>query len=170
MTHKTPIVIVAGMGRHTRAIGKKNALLWHVPEDLKRFKQLTLGHPVVMGRKTFESIVDILGKPLPGRANIVITRDTAYTYRGVQVTHSLQEALDTAAAEDPEEIHIGGGAEIYRQVLPQVSRLYLTFFDDNTEGDTFFPDFEEDFTITKVHPKKEHNGLSYQWVDYIRTV
>jgi dihydrofolate reductase len=168
MTNKAPIVIVAGIGKDTRAIGKDNSLLWHVPEDLKRFKKLSLGHPVVMGRKTFESIIEILGKPLPGRTNIVITRDKTYKYEGAIVTHSLEEALETAQLENPKEIHIGGGEEIYRQVLPQVSKLYLTFFFDDTKGDTHFPNFTQDFEIVTEHQAGEHNGLQYQWVDFIR--
>lgn len=168
MTNKAPIVIVAGMGEETRAIGDNNQLLWHVPEDLKRFKQLTLGHPIIMGRKTFESIIKILGKPLPGRTNIVITRDTTYTYQGATVTHSLAAALKVAESEDPTEIHIGGGEEIYTQALPFVSRLHLTFFKDSKDGDTHFPDFADDFSVTTEHPPAEHNGLTYQWVDFER--
>lgn len=168
MIHKAPIVIVAGMGRNTRAIGKDNSLLWHVSEDLKRFKQLTLGHPIIMGRKTFESILEILGKPLPGRTNIVITRDTSYVHDSAITTHSLAEAIEKAQEENPEEIHIGGGAEIYTQALPLVSRLHLTFFDDDKDGDTHFPEFTDRFTALKEYPAQEHNGLTYQWVDYIR--
>lgn len=161
-----PIVIVAGMAHKTRAIGMKNGLLWHVPEDMKRFKRLTLGHPVIMGRKTFESILEILGKPLPGRTNIVVTRDQSYQPEGAKVAHSLEEALDTANAENPSEIHIGGGSEIYRQALPLVSRLHITWFFDDKEGDTFFPEFENDFVVMHEYPTQEHNGLSYRWVDY----
>ena len=163
-----PIVIVAGMAKNTRVIGMKNGLLWHVPEDMKRFKRLTLGHPVIMGRKTFESILAILGKPLPGRTNIVVTRDKSYQPDGAKVAHSLEEALDVANAESPTEIHIGGGSEIYRQSLPLVSRLHITWFFDDKEGDAFFPEFENDFDVTIMHPAQEHNGLSYQWVDYER--
>lgn len=165
---KAPIVIVAGMGRSDRAIGKENSLLWHVPADMKRFRALTVGHPVIMGRKTFESILAILGKPLPGRTNIIITRDNTYSYEGTKVAHSLEEALEMAQSENPKEIHIGGGAEIYRLVLPQVERLHITWFDDNKTGDTFFPPFEDSFTITKTHEAQEHKGVRYQWVDYGR--
>ena len=165
---KTPIVIVAGMGKDTRAIGMENGLLWHVPEDMKRFKKLSFGHPIIMGRKTFESILEILGKPLPGRTNIVITRDTTYVHDGVTVTHSLEAALATAQNEDPEEIHIGGGSEIYKQVLPYVSRLHLTFFYDDKEGDTHFPVFKNQFEMVTEYPISEHNGLRYQWVDFER--
>jgi dihydrofolate reductase len=109
-----PIVIVAAISKGTRAIGNNNQLLWHVPADLKRFKQLTLGHPVIMGKKTFESILAILGKPFPGRTNIVITSDTDYTHPGATVVHSLADALAAARAENPTEIHIGGGGVLCR--------------------------------------------------------
>lgn len=163
-----PIVIVAGMAKKDRAIGKENGLLWHVPADMKRFKTLTLGHPVIMGRKTFESIVQILGKPLPGRTNIVITRDEEYAFENVKVAHSLKEALMIAQSENPKEIHIGGGSEIYRQVLPLVSRLHITWFYDEKDGDTFFPAFEDEFEIETDHGIQKHDGLQFQWVDYIR--
>ena len=163
-----PVAIVAGMSRNSHAIGKENGLLWHVPEDLKRFKTLTLGHPVIMGRKTFESILQILGKPFPGRTNIVITRNPNYHHEGAVTTTSLEEAFAVAEKENPTEIHIGGGEEIYRQALPYVDRLHLTFFDDDKPGDAFFPEFVEDFIETKKYPSQEHEGLRYQWVDYKR--
>ena len=164
----TPIVIVAGLGKSNHVIGKGNGLLWHVPADMQRFKKLTLGHPIIMGRKTFESILKILGKPLPGRTNIVVTRDNTYTHEGAKVAHSLEEAIALAEAEHPTEIHIGGGAELYRQALPLVSRLHLTWFWDDQAGDTFFPTFESEFSITTEHPVQTHDGLQFQWVDYIR--
>ncbi len=163
-----PIVIVAAMSKVDRGIGKDNQLLWHIPEDLKRFKQLTLGHPIIMGRKTFESIVAILGKPLPGRTNIVITRDTEYTPTGAHVAHSLEEAILHAKKERPKEIHIGGGAEIYRLALPLVNKLHITWIHDKPEADTFFPPFEDEFVISKVHPLATHKETSYQWIDYER--
>ena len=168
MTHNTPVIIVAGMGRNTRAIGMKNGLIWHVPADMKRFKALTLGHPIIMGRKTFESIVEILGKPLPGRTNIIVTRNSDYSYPGTVTASSLEEAFVIALEENPTEIHIGGGSEMYTQALPFVDRLHLTLFDDETLGDTLFPEFEDKFTIATEHPKQEHAGLSFQWVDYVR--
>jgi dihydrofolate reductase len=163
-----PIVIVAGLGRETRVIGKNNGLLWHVPEDLKRFKSLTMGHPIIMGRKTFESILAILGKPFPGRTNIVITRNTDYHYEGVIVVTSLEAALAVAGVGNPAEIHIGGGAEIYKQALPYVSRLHLTFFEGDKDGDTFFPEFENDFVITKEYEKMKGGETEFQWVDFER--
>ena len=168
MHTKPPLIIVAAMSKSTRAIGNNNTLLWHVPADMKRFKALTLGHPIIMGRKTFESIVAILGKPLPGRTNIVVTRDESYIYEGVKVAHSFDEAIALAVAEDPEEIHIGGGAELYRQALPHVFRLHITWFFDEKPADTFFPEFEADFVVVTEHPKEEYDGLTYQWVDYVK--
>ena len=164
-----PVVIVAALEKHSRAIGKENGLLWHVPADLKRFKTLTHSHPVIMGRKTFDSIVEILGKPLPGRTNIVVTRNDAYRPEGAVVAHSLEEALTVAASEKPREIHIGGGEVMYRQALPYTDRLHLTLFDDpDVVGDTHFPEFESDFAILREHEPAAHNGVGYQWVDYTR--
>ncbi len=163
------LVIVAAMSKIDRGIGKDNRLLWHIPEDLKRFKTLTYGHPIIMGRKTFESIVAILGKPLPGRTNIVITRDTTYSPSGAHVAHSLEDAIIRAKKERPKEIHIGGGAEIYRLTLPLVTKLHITWIHDKPEADTFFPPFEDEFTVTKSHPIATYKHTSYQWVDYHRT-
>ena len=169
MSYKnTPVVIVAGIGERTRSIGKDNQILFHVPDDLKRFKELSLGHPVIMGRKTFESIVAMIKKPLPGRTNIVVTRDQSYTHEGALVAHSLKEAFETALAEGPKEIHIGGGAEMYNQALPYVDRLYLTLFDDDREGDSFFPEYADDFKEVARHGIREHEDIKYEWVDFER--
>ncbi len=168
MADKAKIVIVAAMSKGRHAIGRENGLLWHISADMKRFREKTAHHPVIMGRKTFESIVAILGKPLPGRPNIVVTRNTEYSFPGVMVTTSFEEALQKAHELDQEEIHIGGGTEIYKQALPYVDTLYLTFVDDEPESDTFFPPFENDFQLSETHAVQEHNGLSYQWVDYSR--
>ena len=168
MFHQFPVAIVAGMSATTRAIGKENGLLWHIPDDMKRFKTLTLGKPVIMGRKTFESIVAILGKPLPGRTNIVITRNLEYFYPGAITATNLEEAFEIAALENPTEIHIGGGEEIYRQALPFVDRLYFTLFHDDTSGDAFFPEFEKDFVATTNHGTQNHEGLTYEWIEYVR--
>jgi len=162
------IIIVAGLGKHDRALGFKNQLLWHVPADLKRFKALTMGHPIIMGKKTFLSIIDILGKPFPGRTNIVLTSDQEYAYEGAQIAHSLADALAIAQSENPTEIHVGGGGEVYKQLLPHAARLHITWYDDQKEADAFFPAFKDDFVITKEHEVQQHNDLSYQWVDYTR--
>lgn len=161
-----PVVIVAAMSRQNRAIGKDNELLWHIPADLKRFKELTLGHPIIMGRKTFESIIKILGKPLPGRTNIIVTRNPEYAVAGAIMAGSLEAAFAIAERENPTEIHIGGGAELYTAALPYTDKLHLTYVDSEATGDTFFPDFSKDFVETKRYPKAEHEGLTYEWVDY----
>lgn len=166
--NKPPIVIVSGMSKKDRVIGKNNQLLWHVPVDLKRFKTLTMGHPIIMGRKTFESILHILGKPFPGRTNIVVTHNESYSPEGAKIAHSLEEAVAIAESEDPTEIHIGGGAELYRQALPITSRLHITWYFDDKNGDAYFPDFEDDFVVEKEYPVEEHEGLQFQWVDYVR--
>lgn len=165
-----PIVIVSGMGRNTRVIGKDNGLIWHVPEDLKRFKELTMGHPVIMGDKTFASIIDILGKPFPGRTNIIATLDPDYKcdWPEVKIAHSIEGAVRLAQEEEPAEIHIGGGGVMYKLYLPYAERLHLTFYDDNAEGDTYFPEFADQFEIVKKYSPQEYDGLKYQWVDFRR--
>lgn len=172
VTSKQPrISIAVALGRdkqNNHVIGHGNDLLWRIPDDLKRFKALTMGHPVIMGRKTFESILQSLGKPLLGRTNIVVTRDTSYTREGAIITHSLEEALQKARELDHEEIHIGGGAELYKQTLPFVDKLYLTLIDDTREGDTYFPPYETEFTKKTFEEKREYNGLKYTWVDLER--
>ncbi len=169
MSYKNiPVVIVAGIVAKNRAIGKDNELLFHVPDDLKRFKELSIGHPIIMGRKTFESIVKILGKPLPHRTNIIVTRDESYKHEGTKVAHSLEQAFELAASEYPREIHIGGGAEMYRQSLPYVDKLFLTLFESDTEGDSFFPEYKKDFEEVTRHGVREHEGLKYEWVDFER--
>lgn len=117
-------------------IGADNCLLWHISEDLRRFKALTSGHPVVMGRKTWES----LGRPLPGRHNVVITRNPEYVADGATVVGSLDKAL--ALLKDEQEIFIIGGGEIYRQAMEVADRLYITHVDAEYEGDTCFPDID----------------------------
>ena len=157
------VVAVGRDGQHNRVIGKDNKLLWHIPDDLKRFKSITLGHPIIMGQKTFESIVLALGKALPGRTNIIITRDVAWSYPGVKVVHSLEEGIALAKELDPAEIFIGGGTEIYTESLPYVDRLYLTIIDAEKEGDSFFPDYSQ-FVKTFDRERREHDGLSYEWL------
>jgi len=166
---KISIVVAIGNGRlYNGGLGKDGNLLWHIPEDLKRFKTLTLGHPVIMGRKTFESIARMLGKPLPGRTNIVVTRDPKWSYEGIFVAHSLEEALLRAREIEGEEIYIGGGAEMYKQALPYVDKLYLTLIDDDKEADAYFPQYENIFTKVLYHEDREHEGLKYKWVDLER--
>jgi len=163
LVNKTPISIIVAMSKKRRAIGKQGKLLWHIPDDLKRFKQLTLEHPVIMGRKTFESIIEYLGTPLPQRFNIVITRNQNYRHKGVLIVHSLKAAFEKAHELHPEEIYIGGGSDVYTQALPYVDRLYLTLVNDEPDADSFFPDYS---TFKKIIEKEErnHKGLSYKWM------
>ena len=166
---KKPLVCaVVAIGKN-RELGRGGKLLWHIPDDLKRFKQLTLGHPMILGRKTFESILGYLGKPLSGRTNIVITRDPAWRYEGVLVARSIDEAIEKAKALDSEEIHIGGGAEIYKQALSHIDKLYLTLIDDEKEADSFFPPYENEFKRMTFDESHEWNGLKYRWVDLERS-
>lgn len=161
------ISVIVAIGRG-RAIGKDNALLWHIPDDLKRFKALTLGHPVIMGRKTWESLPEKF-RPLPSRTNIVITRQAEYAARGATVVNSLEEARAAAArAEGCDEIFIIGGAQLYIQALPYADRLYLTVIEDDKEGDAFFPEFENAFTKRKSEETCNWNDLKYTWLDLER--
>ena len=129
------ISIIAGMDKN-RLIGQGNRLPWRLPADMKHFRRYTVGKPVLMGRKTFESI----GKALPKRTNIILTRDRGYRAEGCIVTHSIEEALHTATA--CEEIMIIGGASIYDLFLPRADRLYLTYVHDCFDGDIYFPPFD----------------------------
>ena len=164
---KAKVCITVALSRKRRAIGNADKLLWHIPDDLKRFKQLTLGHPVIMGRKTFDSIMTYLGKPLPERTNIVVTRSDLQM-EGIIVCNSLEEALEKAHAIESNEIHIGGGSEIYTQTLPYTDRLYLTLVDDEPEADTFFPEYNE-FTKVISSEKRDYSGLSYEWLTLERS-
>ena len=121
-------------------IGKNNQLPWQLPRDMKYFKNKTWAMPVVMGRKTFEA----LGKPLEGRTNIVITRQTNWKPGGVQIVHSIDQAIVAATQEDAKEIFIIGGAEIFQAAMPSADRIYLTLIHKNFEGDAFFPPINTD--------------------------
>lgn len=138
------ISIIAAMANH-RVIGINNSLPWKLPSDMKWFRQHTLGKPIVMGRKTFESFG---GRTLPDRPNIIITRDTNYQVEGAIVTHSIDEALQ--AAGDVDEVMIIGGASFYEQMLPKANRMYLTFVHADIEGDAWFPEYDEsDWNVIK---------------------
>ncbi len=162
------ICAVVAIGKN-RELGKKDKLLWHIPDDLKRFKEITRGHPVIIGRKTFESILGYTGgKPLPERTNIVVTHDANWKYEGVLVAGSLEVAIEKARELDEKEIHIGGGAQIYEQALPLIDKLYLTIIDDSKEADTFFPPYQKEFTKKTFEEERDWNGINYRWVDLER--
>ena len=132
------ISIIAAMDRK-RGIGVDNKLPWRLSADLKRFRELTMGHHIIVGRKTFESI----GRPLPGRRMIVVTRDVNYKAEGCDVVHSVEDAIKLAREGGESEVFICGGAEIYAQTIEIVDRMYLTFVDAEVAADTFFPEFDE---------------------------
>ncbi|RJE75668.1 diacylglycerol kinase [Pseudoalteromonas sp. MSK9-3] len=155
------ISMIAAMA-HNRVIGQDNKMPWHLPADLQHFKRITLNKPVIMGRKTFESI----GRPLPNRRNIIISRNSDYYAEGIEVVTSADAALELAAGT--EEVMIIGGGLVYEQFLPLCERLYLTFIDLHVEGDTRFPDYEEvaDWAVvdTQSHEPNEKNKCSYKFV------
>jgi dihydrofolate reductase len=147
-------------------IGRDNRMPWHLSEDLRYFKRITLGKPVIMGRNTWES----LGKPLPGRDNIVITRNTDYRAEGAHIVNSLNAAITLAnalaAEKNLSEIMIIGGAQIYREALPRVQRAYITEIDADIEGDAFFPTLEGEWIETSrtSHAPCEKNPYPYSFV------
>ncbi len=122
-----------------RGIGRENTLPWHIPEDLKHFKEITSGHPVIMGRKTYESI----GRLLPKRVNIIITRDESYVLEGAEIVHSLSDAIALASKHDQEEIFIIGGGQIFTEAVDIVDRLYLTLVKGTHNSSVFFPEYHK---------------------------
>jgi dihydrofolate reductase len=153
------VSLIAAMDNR-RGIGIENRLPWRLSADLKRFRELTMGHHIVVGRKTFESI----GKPLPGRQMIVVTRDREFQAAGCDVCNSLAEAIDLASSRGEEEAFIIGGAQIYEQALPLADRFYLTLVDAIVEADTFFPAFDpQDWSEreTVFHPADEKNQFPF---------
>ena len=142
------------------AIGKANNLPWRLPDDLKRFKKLTSGHPIIMGRKTYQSI----NRPLPDRTNIVVTRDMNLEIPGCIVAHSAVEAIKRAREFDREEIFIIGGAELYKETLSLADRLYVTIVDTHVDGDAFFPEYSNIFTKKISEESGEFEGLKYSYL------
>ena len=156
------ITIIAAIGKNGE-LGKDNDLIWHLPNDLKRFKKITLGHHVIMGRKTFES----LGKPLPNRTTIIITRNADYKVNGCVIVNSLEAALKAAAA-DPYP-YILGGAEIYHQAIKIADSLDLTLVDANFEADAFFPQIDTSLwkeTSREDLKADENHQYNYSFVTY----
>lgn len=159
------VSIIAAMGEN-RAIGLQGKIPWYLPADFKRFKELTLGHPVVMGSKTFESI----GKPLSGRTNIVLAKDSDYAAEGCLVVHSLGDAL-ALAGKEKEEIFIIGGGSVYALAMPVADTIYLTKVRGTFEGDVFFPEIDEDewrLVSSEPHLKDEKNAYDYEFCVYER--
>jgi dihydrofolate reductase len=151
---------------NNRVIGKNNQLPWHLPEDLKFFKRTTIGHSIAMGRKTWDSI----GRPLPGRENIVITRNSEFTCEGCTVLNSIEDLLEYSQQKN-DEIFVIGGAEIFKLILPSADKLYLTRIYDEFEGNTFFPVLNmEEWTLLSHEKgiKDEKNPYDYEFMIYER--
>ena len=151
------LALIAAMAGN-RVIGRANQLPWRLSADLRHFKALTMGKPVIMGRNTYESI----GKPLPGRSNIVVTRDARYRAPGCQVVHSLEQALQAAAGHA--EVLVIGGAELYRQTLQRADRLYLTLVKAEVQGDVLFP--ELDWSRWRELQRESHRADASNEYDY----
>ncbi len=162
------ISFIAAIGERTRALGKDGDLVWDIPGDLARFRAITRGHPVIMGRKTWESI-PLKHRPMPARTNIVVSRNAAYDAPGAIVCDSLVDAMRKArASEGADETFIIGGSHLFEEAMPLVDRLYLTLVDDDAEGDVFFPPYETYFTKILSEEKREENDLRYRFVDLER--
>ncbi len=162
--NKPRLSIIVAMAQN-RAIGINNTLPWHISEDLKRFKTLTMGHHMIMGRKTFDSI----GKPLPGRITVIVTRNQDLKIEGCIIAHTLAEAIAVSALDD--EIFVIGGAEIFAAALPLADTLYFTEIQHDVDGDVFFPEFDTKLwqeTVREAHGQDTQQTLSYHFVTYQR--
>ena len=162
------ISLIAALGRNNE-IGKENMLLWNMPADMKHFRETTSGHVVIMGRKTYESI----GQPLPNRRNIVITRNTEFTAPGIEIAHSLAEAIDivqTDGAGWDGEVFVIGGAQLYAEAIDMADTLYITRIDSEVpEADAFFPEFgpaEWKEIARETHESDETNPHAYTFITY----
>lgn len=155
------ISLIAAIGKN-RELGKDNKLLWHIPEDMKRFKDLTLGHVVIMGRKTYGSI----GRPLPNRINVVISRDPNYDMKGTGlVVTSLEEAITAAQDREVNEIFIIGGGQIYNEAMLIADKLYLTIIEGSADADVFFPEYSMFTKKTFEKAGVSASGLKYKFID-----
>ncbi|MDT8453500.1 MAG: type 3 dihydrofolate reductase [Gammaproteobacteria bacterium] len=158
------VSIIAAMDKN-RLIGRDNDLPWRLPSDLAHFKRVTMNKPILMGRKTYDSI----GRPLPGRKNIVLTRDENLKIEGVTVVNSLDEVM--SAVRDADELMVIGGSEVYERVLPRTQRMYLSFIDGEFEGDAWFPEFDEhDWEVveSRDQPADEKGAPGCRFVTYQR--
>ncbi|MCH8821282.1 dihydrofolate reductase [Patescibacteria group bacterium] len=142
------------------ALGKDNKLIFKIPEDMKRFKEVTSGHPIIMGRKTYESI----GRPLPNRTNIVVTRDKNYKAEGCEVVYSLEQAIEVAKKVEKTEVFVIGGGQIYKEAIKMADKLYLTVVEGKYYADTFFPDYS-DFKKVIHSDSHESAGYKYKFLD-----
>ena len=164
-TSTPPIALVVAMAEN-RVIGNAGRIPWRLPEDMRHFKTLTLGKPCIMGRKTWDSLPQ---KPLPGRTNIVVTRDTGFAAEGAGVAHTLEDAIAVAAREHPAEIMIIGGAEIYAAALPHAENIYVTEIHRDFDGDARLAEFDREiWQETEREAYTTQDGLSYSFVTLSR--
>lgn len=162
MSYTPRIAYVVAMDDN-RLIGRNNDLPWRLPDDVRWFREKTMGKPCIMGRKTYDSLPERF-RPLPGRLNIVVTRNTDYEAPGAVVVNSIEGALE--AAGETEEVIIVGGADLFRRFMPQVNRLYLTRVHDAAEGDVFFPAYDIDEwqeVFREEHPADDRHSLAFTW-------
>lgn len=158
----TKIIAIAVIGKN-RELGRGNHLIWDLPGDLERFRAVTKHHPVIMGRKTHESI----GRVLPSRPNIVVTRNLEYREEGCIVVPTIEKALDLAKELDKEVVYVIGGGEIYKAALPYTTHLDLTLVDaEAPDAEAFFPEYEKDFKETSRSAPITENGLTYSFVEF----
>ena len=163
---KPEIILIAAVAGKNRVIGKDNKLPWHISEDLKRFKRLTLGHPVLMGRKTFESIIARNGKPLPDRKNIVLTSSKSYPeFESVVTYNSIASAISACANQ--QQIAVIGGESIYRSAMPFADRFELTIVEGDYEGDAFFPEYRQ-LLDTQFELTAREQGAGYCFETYVK--
>lgn len=155
-TTMKPIISMIAAMDESRAIGKDNKLLWHIPEDMKRFRTITLGHPIIMGRLTYESI----GRVLPKRINIIVSRNANYHVEGGIVCESLKKALEIACEKDTREVFIIGGGQMYKQGIELSAKLYLTVVKGSHKADSYFPEYEN---FTKIARKEEKSDKNYEY-------
>lgn len=158
------ISLVAALSED-RVIGKGNQLPWHISADLQHFKKITSGHPVIMGRKTYES----MGRLLPNRTNIIITRDPDYSVEGAFMAHSLEEAIEEGKRVDQNEVFVIGGGHIFEQAISIADKLYLTLVHTNIEGDAHFPDYSQ-FKYETFRQDGEENGLVFTFLELEKEV
>lgn len=152
-----PIISLVVAAADNNVIGKDNAMPWHIPEDFKHFKAVTMGKPCIMGRKTFQSILQSLGKPLPGRLNIIVSASN-YQHGGAITCKDLDEAISQASKTDTDEICVIGGAQIYVQSVPRADRIYLTRVHSRPDGDAFFPEIGDEW---RVQHEDKHEGYTF---------
>lgn len=158
------LVLVCAIGKN-REIGRGGTLVWRISEDLKRFKRITMGHPVIMGRKTHESI----GKPLPGRTNIIVTRQPGFAAEGCITAHSIEQALEAASvSEGGDTVFVIGGGQLYDALIGRADRLSLTAIDASADdADTWFPEYESSFSVLHDEGPYSQDSLNYRFLELL---